>query len=90
MEDYSREERLSEYADSNMDLLLKISELKEKSVRDESQSLELMRALTCKRKYESLKDDCSAEQFIESAHETAMAIKTVADKLSPASSNALM
>ena len=69
MEDYSLE-----YADSNMDLLLKINELKEKSMRDDSQSLELMRALECKQMYESLKEDCSAEQFIGSAHETAMAI----------------
>ena len=42
-----------------MDILLKISELKEKSMRDESQSLELMRALTSKRRYKSLKEDCS-------------------------------
>ena len=39
MEVYSLEEKLSEYADSNMDLLLKINELKEKSMRDDSQSL---------------------------------------------------
>ena len=44
-------------------------------MRDDSQSLELMRALECKQMYESLKEDCSAEQFIGSAHETAMAIK---------------
>ena len=55
MEDYSREEKLSEYAESNLDLLLKISALKEKSMRDETQSLELMRALTAKRRYKSLK-----------------------------------
>ena len=90
MDDYSREEKLSEYAESNLDLLLKILALKEKSMRDETQSLELMRALTAKRRYKSLKEDCSPEKFIESAHEAAMAIKKVAEKLSPASNNSLM
>ena len=90
MADYSREEKLNEYAETNLDLLLKISALKEKSMQDETQSLELMRALTAKRKYESLKEDCSPEKFIEHAHEAAMAIKQVAEKLSPASNNSLM
>ena len=44
MTDYSTEERLNEYADSNLDLLIKLDELKEKSRRDDSHSLELMKA----------------------------------------------
>ena len=76
MVDYSLDERLTKYTDSDMDLILKINELKEKSRGDDSQSLELMCALECKRRYESLKEDCTADQFIYSAHKTAMAIKT--------------
>ena len=73
-----------------MDLLLKISALQEKSLKDETQSLELMRALSAKRMYESLQEDCSPERFIEHAFEAAEAIKLVAEKLSPTSNNSLM
>ena len=81
MTDYSTEERLTEYADSNLDLLIKLNELKEKSRRDNSHSLELMKALECKRRYENLRDDCKEEQFIDIAHETAISIKNVAKGL---------
>ena len=49
-----------------------------------------MRALECKRRYENLRDDCNAEQFIYIAHKTAMSIKNVAKGLSPDSSTRLM
>ena len=53
MKDYSTEERLNEYANSNLDLLIKLDELKEKIRRDDSHSLELMKALECKRRYKN-------------------------------------
>ena len=41
----------------------------------DSHSLELMKASECKRRYENLRDDCNAEQFIDVAHKTAMSIR---------------
>ena len=86
MNDYSMEEKLTEYADSHLTLLLKLDELKEKSRREYSHSLELMKASECKRRYKNLRDDCNAEQFIDVANKTAMSIKNVAKGLSPDSS----
>ena len=66
--DYSMEERLNEYADTHLDLLLKIDELKGKSRLENSHSSELMKALECKKRYENLKDDCTAEVIIDVDH----------------------
>ena len=90
MADYSREDKLNEIAETNLDLIQQVSALKKKSKNDETQSQELMRALTAKRKYESLTEDCSPERFIEHAHEASEALKQAAEKLSPASRNSLM
>ena len=57
---------------------------------ENSHRLELMKALECKKIYENLRDDCTAETFIDVAHKTAMSIKNVAKGLSPDSSTRLM
>ena len=71
MADYSKKEKLVEHAETHLDLLLKISALQEKSLQDETQSLELMKALSAKRMYESLQEDCSPGQFIDRAFKAA-------------------
>ena len=63
MSDYSKKERLEEHTETHLDLLLKIASLQEKGLQDETQNLELMKALTAKKMYEALQEDCSPERF---------------------------
>ena len=48
MADYSKKEMLEEHTETHLDLLLKIASLQEKGLQDETQNLELMKALTAK------------------------------------------
>ena len=88
--DYSMEDRMNEYEETHLDLLLKIDELKATSRRENKHRLELMKALECKKRYDNLKEDCAAEIFMDVAHATAMSIKNVAKGMSPGSSQRLL
>ena len=90
MADYSKKEKLIEHTETHLELLLKLSDLKEKSLNDETHNLELMKALSAKMMYEVLQEDCSPELFLDRAFEAAEAIKLVVEKLSPKSHNNLL
>ena len=64
--DYSMEDRMMEYEETHLDLLLKIDELKATSMRENKNNLELMKALECKKHLNNLKEDCAAEIYIDS------------------------
>ena len=81
---------MNEYEETHLDLLLKIDELKATSRRENTNTLELMKALECKKRLDNLKDDCAAETYIDVAHAAAMSIKNVAKGMSPGSSQRLL
>ena len=90
MSDYSKKGRLEEHTETHLDLLLKIASLQEKGLQDETQNLELMKALTAKKMYEALQENCSPERFLNRVFEAAEALKLFAEKLSPKSNNDLL
>ena len=78
MADYSKREMLEEHTELHIDLLLQLTSLQEKGQKDETQKLQLLKALNAKKRYEALQEDCSPETFLDRAYEAAEALKTVA------------
>ena len=57
LDGFSKRELLEEHAEQNLELLLQLATLKEKSKHDDSEKLKLSKALLAKQKYVELKDD---------------------------------
>ena len=67
-----------------------MASLKEKGQKDETQKLQLLKALNAKRRYEALQEECSPESFLDRAFEASEALKLVAEKMSPRSNRELL
>ena len=90
LEGFSKRELLEEHAEQNIELLLQLASLREKSKEDDTQKLKLSKALLAKKRYVALKDDVSPEVFLDRAFEATEALKAVASEMSPNSNRELL
>ena len=90
MDGFSQQERLEEHVDQNLELMLELATLKEKSKYDDSEKLKLSKALLAKKEYLNLNEDGCAEVFLDHAFKCTQALKEVAETLSPNSTKELL
>ena len=90
LEGFSKKEMFEEHAEQNIELLLQLATLREKSKDDDSTKLKLSKALLAKKRYVALKEDVSPEVFLDRAYEATEALKAVAAEMSPNSNRELM
>ena len=83
MDGFSRQERLEEHVDQNLELMLQLAALKEKSKHDDSEKLKLSKALLAKKQYLNLNEDVCPEVFLDHAFKCTQALEEVAKTLSP-------
>ena len=75
MDGFSRQERLEEHVDQNLELMLELATLKEKSKHDDSEKLKLSKALLAKKQYLNLNEDVCPEVFLDHAFKCTQALE---------------
>ena len=58
---------MEEYLDQNLEIMLELATLQEKSRNDEDEKLWMSKALLCKKEFQSLSEDVDPEVYIKHA-----------------------
>ena len=67
MEGFNRQERMEEYLDQNLEIMLELASLQEKSRNDEDEKLRMSKALLCKKEFQNLSEDVDPKVYIKHA-----------------------
>ena len=81
---------MEEYLDQNLEIMLELASLQEKSRNDEDEKLRMSKALLCKKEFQNLSEDVDPEVYIKHAFKCTQALEKVAKNLSPGASRELL
>ena len=74
-EGYNQQECIEEHLNRNVDILMELATLQEKSCTDDEEKLRMSKALHCKKEFLGLKEECDAEVYITHAYRCTTALR---------------